>query len=74
LFCGLGAMSTEVRIQIKEDVLPFVQAVLRRIAAARKQPLYEVLRRMEKLAAIEQVERRTEWCSLVPSCLRKMEQ
>jgi len=56
-------MSTEVRIQIKEDALPFVQAVPRRIAAARKQPLYEVLCRMEKLGVIKQVERPTEWCS-----------
>jgi len=43
LFGELGAMSTEVRIQIKEDALPFVQVVPRRIAAARKQPLYEEL-------------------------------
>ena len=56
-------MSTEVKIQIKEDALPFVQAVPRRIAAARKQPLYEELCRMERLGVIEQVERPTEWCS-----------
>ena len=56
-------MSTEVKIQIKEDALPFVQVVPRCIAAARKQPLYEELRQMEKLGVIEQVERPTEWCS-----------
>jgi len=55
-------MSTEVKSQIKKDALPFVQTVPRRIAAAKKQPLYEELRRMEKLGVIEQVERPTEWC------------
>jgi len=60
LFHGLGAMSTEVRIQIKKDALSFVQVVPRRIAAARKQSLYEELCQMEKLGVIEQVERPTE--------------
>jgi len=69
LFRGLEAMSTEVKIQIKEDALPFVQAVPRRIAAARKQPRYEKLLRIEKFEVIEQVERPTEWyspCAVVP--------
>ena len=38
VFEGLGAMKTEVNIVLKGDVVPFAQAVPRRIAAARKHP------------------------------------
>ena len=63
LFKGLGTMGTEVKIQIKEDAVPFVQTVPRRVAAARKKPLQEELSRMERLGVIEKVEDPTDWCS-----------
>ena len=63
VFEGLGSMKNEVTIRLKKDVSPFVQAVPRRIAAARKQPLRMELDRMEKLGVIERIEKPTAWCS-----------
>lgn len=44
-------------------MLPFVQAVARRTAAAHKQPLKLELQKMEKMDAIQKIEKLTEWCS-----------
>ena len=63
LFRGLGSMETKVKIQLKEDVAPFVQVSPRRIAAARRQPLKLELQRMESLGVIRKVEEPTDWCS-----------
>ena len=63
LFRGLGSMKNEVDIQLKEGVTPFAQVVARRVAAARRLPLEEELRRMEEMGVIERIETPTEWCS-----------
>ena len=63
LFEGLGEMATEVGIELKADHQPYVQAVPRRVAAARREPLRVELERMESLGVIERIEEPTEWCS-----------
>jgi len=63
LFSGLGTMSTKVKINLKEEVEPFVQSTPRRIAAARKQPLKEELGRMVKMGVIKKIEEPTNWCA-----------
>ena len=55
-------MGTEVKIQIKEDAVPFVQTVPCRVAVARRKPLQEELFRMERLGVIEKVKDPTNWC------------
>lgn len=63
VFEGLGTMENEVVVTLKDQYQPFSQAVLRRIAAARKKPLLEELTRMERMGVIEKVEEPTEWCA-----------
>lgn len=63
LFTGLGSMKTSVNITLKEEAIPFAQAVPRRIAAARREPLKKELERMESLGVIQKIEAPTKWCA-----------
>ena len=63
LFTGLGTMKSAVKIKLKADHVPFAQAVPRRVAAARREPLRKELKRMEAMGVIEKIETPTEWCS-----------
>ena len=63
LFTGLGSMDTEVKIELREGATPYCQSIPRRVAAARRKPMLEELRRMEKLGVIQKVEGPTEWCA-----------
>jgi len=63
LFTGLGTLPSKVKIDLDPNVVPFVQSVPRRVAAARKQPLKEELDRMECLGVIRRVEEPTDWCA-----------
>jgi hypothetical protein len=63
LFEGLGVMETDVDIQLADEYQPFVQAVPRRVAAARREPLRLELERMTRLGVIERIDEPTEWCS-----------
>lgn len=53
LFTGLGTMDSSVRITTSDEAIPFAQAVPRRVAAARREPLRQELIRMEKMGVIE---------------------
>jgi predicted aspartyl protease len=63
LFCGLGTMKSQVRIELKDDTIPFAQATPRRVAAARRRPLQEELHRMERMGVIQKIEEPTDWCA-----------
>ena len=63
LFTGLGTMKTAVKIALKKDCTPFAQAVPRRVAAARREPLRKELQRMESMGVIRKIEEPTEWCA-----------
>ena len=60
LFTGLGSMDTEVKIELRDDATPYCQSIPRRVAAARRKPMLEELRQMEKLGVIQKVEGPTE--------------
>lgn len=63
LFQGLGTMDSKVSILLDPQISPYIQSVPRRVAAARKKPLLDELRRMESLGVIEKVEEPTDWCA-----------
>ena len=63
LFQGLGSFGSKVKIALREGSSAYCQLAPRRVAAARRQPLLEELRRMEKLGVISRVEGPTDWCS-----------
>lgn len=63
LFKGLGTMKSSVKIKLKDDHKPFAQAVPRKVAAARREPLRRELLRMEEMGVIEKIESPTEWCA-----------
>jgi hypothetical protein len=56
-------MKTSVNITLREDAIPFAQAVPRRIAAARRGPLKKELDRMESLGVIQKIKAPTKWCA-----------
>ena len=63
LFSGLGEIGTDVKLDLREGVAPYCQAVPRQVAAARRKPMKDELERMVKLGVIKRVEGPTEWCS-----------
>ena len=66
LFCGLGAIESEAKIILDDEVISYVRSVPCMVAAARRQPLLKELQRMESLGIIEKVEEPTDWCA---SCI-----
>ena len=60
LFRTLGTMESEARIIIDGEVIPYAQSVPRSVAAARRYPLLDELRRVESLGLIEKVEEPTD--------------
>lgn len=63
IFQSLGTFKTEMEINIKSDVQPYVQSVPRVVPIPLLQPLKEELERLQKLNIIEPVEYPTPWVS-----------
>lgn len=59
LFCGLGAIESEAKIILDDEVISYVRSVPCMVAAARRQPLLKELQRMKLLDLIENVEKTT---------------
>ena len=62
LFKGLGLFGSKVKLALQKESSAFCQLAPPRVAAARRQPLLEELRRMERLGMISCVEGTTDWC------------
>ena len=52
-----------MKLDLREGVAPYCQAVPRQVAAARRKPMNNELERMVKLGVIKRVEGQAEWCS-----------
>ena len=63
LFNGLGRMTGEYTIRLRDDAKPFVLTTPRRVAVPLQQKVKEELQRMESLGVIERVTQPTDWCA-----------
>lgn len=63
LFKGLGKLSGEYTIKLKEGAKPFALMTPRRVAIPLLPAVKKELKRMEELGVITRVEEPTEWCA-----------
>lgn len=67
----IGGNAQQSKNLPQRSYVPFIQTVPRRVAAARKEPLWLELERMKRLGVIEKVEELTEWCASCIVVLKK---
>ena len=63
LFRGLGKMSDDYQIKLRNNAQPFVLSTPRRVAILLLQSVRQELNRMEKSRVITKVNQPTEWCA-----------
>ena len=63
LFKGLGTMTGEYHISLREGAKPFALSTPRRIALPLMPKVKQELERMEKMGVIAKVEQPTDWCA-----------
>ena len=63
LFTGLGRVSSEYRIQLKEDARPYSVATPRRIALPLQEKVKLELQKLKDDGIIEEIKEPTEWCA-----------
>lgn len=67
-----GTLKTEpVKIQLKDDAVPYAVHSVRRVPFPMLQKVKEGLKRMENSGVIEQVTQPTEWCAPMVPILKK---
>ncbi|XP_063750626.1 uncharacterized protein K02A2.6-like [Eleginops maclovinus] len=63
VFTGLGCLTGEYRIKLKQDVKPFALSLPRRVPLPLHDKVKEELQRMEKMGVIVPIEEPTDWCA-----------
>ena len=63
LFNGLGSLTVEYHIQLKQSAIPFALCTPRRVALPLLPKIKAELTRMEDMGVISKVEAPTEWCA-----------
>ncbi|KAL2104369.1 hypothetical protein ACEWY4_001237 [Coilia grayii] len=63
VFTGLGCLTGEYRIKLKEDAKPYALSLPRRVPLPLHDKVKEELQRMEKMGVIVPIEEPTDWCA-----------
>ncbi|XP_034023519.1 uncharacterized protein K02A2.6-like [Thalassophryne amazonica] len=63
VFTGLGCLTGEYKIKLKDDVKPYALSLPRHVPLPLHDKVKEELQRMEKMGAIVPIEEPTDWCA-----------
>ncbi|XP_063077523.1 uncharacterized protein K02A2.6-like [Engraulis encrasicolus] len=63
VFTGLGCLTGEYKIKLKDNVKPFALSLPRRVPLPLHDKVKEELQRMEKMGVIVPIEEPTDWCA-----------